>query len=446
MVGSMCPDRSKRRSKRSFTRTASRAFSLCLVAGLGVAPLACIVRLSDPYKERSADGNVTGPPAVCSAAPAEGIATQSGPKGPHFVGRVYSVKDDPAGTTRIIWSGTTVTARWSGASQLFAKLAVTAEHQNNENQGDAIIDPPSTFYSVAIDGQAPTIVTVDGTRSGEQVIPLASDLGAGDHEVTLVRESDALAGPHLFYGLFTDAAGKAAPAYLPATVRPRRIQIIGDSIACGAGVLGANALCGHTYATERASLAFGALAAAQLDAEVGTIAIRPVGMALSSDPTVPWTMPQLYGCTDPRVDPAQLTANMLSCPSAGDLSKDPAAPQVIVIALGANDLARASATIGDFQTAYEAFLRTVRTTYPKAHVFCTLSPLLTDLNTKSIRTNARSAIQAVVQDLADPKIYALEFPDQGTENGLGCEENPSTRTQQVMADILATAIREKTCW
>jgi hypothetical protein len=72
--------------------------------------------------------------------------------------------------------------------------------------------------------------------------------------------------------------------------------------------------------------------------------------------------------------------------------------------------------------------------------------MLTDLNTGGLRTSARNALHGAVADLADAKVYALDFPDQGTENGLGCEENPSTKTHEIMADILATALREKTCW
>lgn len=417
--------------------------AVCL--GLGLS--ACMVRIDDPYKKYPADGDVTGGPSGCTVAQ-EGTATQTGPKGFHVIGRTSTVKGDPVGTTRIVWSGTTVSARVTGATQLFAKVAVTPEHVVSDTQNDAIIDPPSIFYSVSIDGQPASVVTVDGTNGGEQVIPIASDLGGGDHEITFVRESDGMAGAHLFYGLFTDAAGKTAPTYLPATVRPRQITVFGDSIAVGAGVLGANAACTHSYATERASGTFGVLAGAQLDADVSTIGIRPVGVVTSSDANVPWLMSNLFACSDPRitVDVSTLNGAPLTCPTPVDIPKDATAPQVIVLALGTSDLVRANAAVSDFQAAYESFLRTLRGAYPKAHIFCTLSPVLTDLNTQNQRTNAKNAIHTAVSDLADAKIYALDFPDEGTENGLGCEENPSPKTHQVMADILATAIREKTCW
>jgi hypothetical protein len=404
-----------------------------------------MVRVDDPYKKYSADGDVTG--GLSCTTSTEGPAAQTGPKSFRIIGRTSTVKDDPAGATRIVWSGTTVSARVSGASQLFAKIGVTPEHVSGGMQTDALIDPPSIYYSVSIDGGPASLVTVDGTKSDAQVIQIASGL-SGDHEITLVRESDGIAGAHFFYGLFTDSAGNTAPTYLPATVRARRIQIYGDSIAVGSGILGANASCTHSYDTERATGTFGVLAAAELDAEVSTVAIRPVGVVASSDPNTPWIMPNLYSCSDPRVtvDVSTLNGAALTCATPVDLTKDTSPPQVVVLALGTSDLVRAGAPVGDFQTAYETFLHTLRKTYPNAHIFCTLSPVLTDLNTQSQRTNAKNAIHTAVSDLADPKIYSLDFPDQGTENGLGCEENPSTKTHQIMADILATAIREKTCW
>ncbi len=410
---------------------------MLLLLGLGLATSACMVRISDPYKDYSADGDVTGAPATCSGAPAEGTATPTGPKAPHVIGRVSTIKDDPAGTTRLVWSGTTISARWNGAGPIFAKLAVTGEHVRSDTQNDPISAPASAFYSASIDGQPATVVTVDATRSGEQLIPLGTPAASGDHEVTLVRESDARAGAHLFYGLFTDEAGKAPPAYISSTARPRRIQLIGDSPACGAGVLGPEAACAFSYDTERASDTFGALAARTLDAELTTIATPTVGVFVNADGTDTNTISAIYACADPSVAP---------CISAGDLTKDPAPPQVIVLMLGTSDIVRANASASDFQAAYDAFVKSVRATYPKAHVFCTLSPLLTDVNTKSLRTSVKDAIHAVVLGLGDPKIYALDFPDQGTENGLACEENPSTKTHQIMAGILTNAIREKTCW
>jgi lysophospholipase L1-like esterase len=413
--------------------------ALTLSAGVGGVGLsACVVRLNDPYKEYPANGDVTGEPAACTGPAAEGGASQTGPKSARIIGRTATTKDDPAGTTRIVWSGTAVSARFSGAQNVFVKLAVTGDHVRTDTNNDAQFAPASIYYSVTVDGAAATLVTVDGTKGGEQVLPLATGLDSGPHEITLVRESDVAAGAHLYYGLFSDAAGKAKLNYLPATLRPRRIQIIGDSIACGSGVLGANATCGFDYETERVSSAFGSLAASTLDAEVSTIATRTVRVFV--DPNAGGTDPlisDLYSCADPSVAP---------CIGAGDLSKDPTPPSVIVLTLGANDLARANVDLGGFQDTYLAFVTKLRSTYPKAHIFCTVSPLITDLNTSSLRTKAKLSLRNIVAALADQKIYALDFPDQGTENGLGCEDNPSPKTHQIMASILATAIREKTCW
>jgi hypothetical protein len=504
------------------------AFSAC--AALSVA---CMVRLSDPYKDYSKDGNVS-PGQDCNIE--QGHAAQTGPAAVRIVGR--SAPDATTGATRIFYSGTRITARFVGASSVYMKLGVDPEHQNNHDIDKAaaatnnlafdetqyaLSHPAQTFYQVLVDGTAVPgsplprdgISNPDGmTLKAGDVMQLASGLDANaTHEIVIVRESEAQAGAHLFYGLFSDANATAALKYQPSTVKPRRIQVIGDSISCGFGVLGTNAGCTFDYTTERASLAYWALAADALDAEVTPVMQSGIGVFKNSDSTcarvatngdpmsadTPCSLkppPPLvvassaeggteggvvstgngpadtstgrpmfyvYQCIDPTADPCDCTPyslkdgvvsnnnacdEALASTQAVDPTADPNPPQVVVVNLGTNDVLLGLASQSDFETAYEAFINQLRGYYPNAQIFCALSPMLSDLSTGGLRTLAKNAISTAVNNIrnTDPKVYYLEFPDQGTENGLGCQFHPNATTHKIMAGILETAIREKTCW
>jgi hypothetical protein len=502
----------------------TRAYGAPLVfLACGALGVACMVRLSDPYKDYSKDGNVTPGPADCSVE--QGHAGQTGPAAVRIVGR--SAPDATTGSTRIFYSGTRITARFQGASSVYMTLTVDPNHVNNHDADQAMAQmeglefdetqyglshPAQTFYSVLIDGQAVAgnPIARDGTIAhSNDVMPLASGLDPNSpHEIVIVRESEAQAGAHLFYGLFSDANATSPLKFLPSTVRPRRIQVVGDSISCGFGVLGQNAGCLFDYTTERASLTYWSLVADELDAEVTPIMQSGIGVFKNSDGTCASSSPDhacalqgpppeivassntdggseggvvstgsnvtdtstgrpmfyVYQCVDPTADPCDCTpysqkdgvitdnhacAGPLDSTQAVDAKSDPNPPQVIVVNLGTNDVLLGLASQDDFYKAYKAFVSQLRGFYGSAHIFCAVSPMLSDLSTGGLRTLGKNALSQAVNELraaGDQKVYYLEFPDQGTENGLGCQFHPNATTHKLMAGILKNAISEKTCW
>src|SRR5260370_136036 len=168
-------------------------------------------------------------------------------------------------------------------------------------------------------------------------------------------------------------------------LRPRDVLALGDSITCGYGDLGSSALCHFTPDTEDETSAYGALAAAQLNAQHTAIAYSGIGMYRNGGGDTANTMPTRYQRTLAD-DPA----------SAWTFNTPP--PHVVVINLATNDFGR-----GDpgppFQQAYLAFLRQLRGRYRDAYVICSLSPILSDGDPPGImaRTNAAADIKRAGQ-------------------------------------------------
>jgi lysophospholipase L1-like esterase len=268
----------------------------------------------------------------------------------HYLGR-FDWRD-PAGP-RFAWPGTGIAATFLGTG-LQATLADTGHD----------------ILAVAIDGGTPKAVPTAGPG---KVYTLASNLTAGQHTVVLTKRTEASVGVEQLLAL-TPQGGAIVPSPAPFT---RRIEFIGDSIACGYGVLGAD--CHFSPETEDEGVAFGAIAATALHAQRSVIAYSGKGMYRDDRGSTVDQMPVLFN----RVLPDDPT-------STWDFSAPP--PDVVVIELSSNDF-----TGGDpgeaFERAYVAFLQQLRRRYPGAYVLCALSTMVTGPD----RTNAADSIVSAVQ-------------------------------------------------
>ena len=90
------------------------------------------------------------------------------------------------------------------------------------------------FYSVRVDGtEQPALETAAGVRT----YVLARGLPAGEHDVVLTRRTEALLGVSQFL------AFEGAPLVATPAPYQRAIEIVGDSISAGFGVLGDSPDC-----------------------------------------------------------------------------------------------------------------------------------------------------------------------------------------------------------
>lgn len=313
--------------------------------------------------------------------------------GPPAVRRIGRFTDDD----RFAWSGSQIVARFSGTG---ARVKLDA--------------PANVQFQVVVDGK-PTHVLVP---SAAGTYTLASGLPDGVHEVAIWRRTEAFFGVATYQGFEFDGA------LLPPSPPPaRRIEIVGDSITCGYGNEGAGPSCPFTAATENHYETYGAIAARALGADLVTTCWSGIGMYRNYGGETTGTMPERYPRTLPEA------------PAAWDSSRY--VPHVVVINLGTNDFAKGDPGAA-YQTAYLAFVRTVRERYPSAHVLA-IAPV----------AGAKKYVDAVVSTLAgegDAKVSSMSFAPVAAADGWGCDYHPSLATHGKMAAQLEATLKTELGW
>lgn len=298
------------------------------------------------------------------------------------------------------WPGATIAARFSGT-----QLSATFDASGND------------WIEITIDGvvRAPLHLA-----AGTHAVTVATGLAAGEHEIELAKRTESFFGKLRFDG-FTGAT------IIPSARATRFVELIGDSITAGYGVLGAHP-CSFDASTEAEPHAWGAFAARELGAARTSLAYSGVGMARNNDGSTTNTMPTRYGRTfADNATPAWTWSTT---------------PDVVVIGLGTNDYA--SGDPGQaYEDAYVAFVRDqVRAHAPAAPVLLATSAMMGG----TPRAQMRARLDAVVARLADPKVSVVEIPEQLASDGYGCDYHPNEISQHKMATALVPAIRAVTGW
>jgi lysophospholipase L1-like esterase len=340
-----------------------------------------------------------------AAVTADGPPVDAGTPGVRFVARVD--RSNPAGP-RFAWSGSTILARFTGSS-IGVRLAGA-----------------TNYFAVRIDGMLlPTVLTIS---AGKTDYPLAANLGAGPHELSIFRRSEARGGDTTFLGLILDPAGTLlAPPPAP----DRRLEIIGDSTTCGYGVDGKSASCAASPANENYDLAYGPVAARAVGADLVTVAWTAKGMYRNFAGDMNETMPVLYDRTL-GVQPAPTWDHAAWIPDA------------VLINLGDNDFQK-----GDpgppFVAAYTAFVKRLRGYYPQALIICGVGPKLSDPELGRARQYVM-AIVSTLQSAGDTKVDFLELPQARAGEGFGCGGHASAATHKHMGETLAAELQAKLGW
>jgi lysophospholipase L1-like esterase len=340
---------------------------------------------------------------VCLASP---IAISFPLQNYLFIGRFDF--SDPAGP-RFAWSTSTVKARFQGTE------ASASLKSNGDN-----------WFNVIIDN---TVMKPINVKSGAvETITLAAGLSSGTHTIELVKRTEGFVGDVQFLG-FTFGQGKILAPSVPSA---RRIEFIGDSLTCGYGNEGSSQYQNFTTKNENAYLAYGAVAARALDADLTTVAWSGKGVIRNYDGSTNELVPEVY----PRILPYNETPRW----NPGQW-----VPQVVIINLGTNDFGPGVPDSQSFKSAYSDFVKRIRAQYPDAHIYCALGPALNSGNL----SEARNYITAVVKRLnsaGDSKVRFIEFPMDNGRNGFGEDWHPSVKTHQLMAEQLVKQLKIDLGW
>jgi lysophospholipase L1-like esterase len=250
-----------------------------------------------------------------------------------WVGRIGSA---PGGKL-LAWSGSELRARFTG-DQLALRLAPLRGGINH--------------FTVEVDGRRHALA-LRGDGAADWRLPLP----AGEHELRLVKRTEASQAEAIFLGLRLAEGGHLLD---PPPPRPLRLEFYGDSITAGAcnGDIGDDQY--EDLSTHDGTRAYGALTAARLGADYAGIAVSGIGITATWDQLL---MPQVWNRYAPRLD----------APVAPPVAPpDARAPDVVLVNLGQNDhgfpASKGQAIAPDFGPRYLAFVRGLRARYPRARL------------------------------------------------------------------------------
>ena len=292
------------------------------------------------------------------------------------------------------------------------------------------IEEKATPYSVFVDDRGPVVIQVSADQERYE---LASGLDpSASHVVSVVREAEAFAGVHELIGLQLSPGGKS----LPPRGRPRRIEVIGDSISCGYGILGEDAGCHFTFATERASAAYPSLLGEALDADVTNVCWSGKGVLRNFDGSTHDTMRELFETALPPI-PLDDSGSRQTAPKSWDFSRAPA-PEAVIVNLGTNDLLGGRGLPLDlpaFEDAYVAFLRRIRAVYPAAWIFVTTSAMMTEVPPVFARVVSRRTEEG------DVRIERIALPSEAPH--WGCDTHPDGELNVRIAARIAAVVKAR---
>lgn len=225
--------------------------------------------------------------------------------------------------------------------------------------------------------------------------------------------------------------------------RPRRIEVIGDSITCGYGNEGVLDRDTFTTAQENPEEAYAVLSANALNADYQLVSWSGIGVITNwipedvNEPLEEILMPDLYRYRDKRL------CEKLGLPLA---SWDSAQyqPDLIVLHLGTNDdsyVRKIPERQAYFAGKYYAFLEQIHEQNPQAAILCTLGVMGQDLCGEEQQQTVRFA-----QEHPGVRIAYLVLPRQDEADGIGADSHPSKRTHQKTAAVLTQKIREFMDW
>lgn len=325
-----------------------------------------------------------------------------------YTGRIdFSNAKSPS----LSWPGSSIKANFSGTS-----LAVVLDDSTGKN-----------FFNVIIDGKDSHPFVLQA-KQGEHNYLISSSLTEGPHSLEIYKRTEGAEGASQFKGLLLDdKAGLLAPPKRP----ERRMEIYGDSISSGAGNEAADNAEDDLASEKNNYLAYGAITARALNAELHTISQSGIGVMIS---WFDFTMPQFYD---------QLSA-VGNNNSSWDFSSW--TPHLVLINLMQNDKwlidneKRLQPMPTDAQriAAYQRFISSIRSKYPKAQIICALGSM-DATETEQWPNYVRQAVKNL-QDQGDTQLDTVFFPFTGYG------KHPRVAQHQANAELLTAFIRQKMQW
>jgi len=351
-----------------------------------------------------------------------GIPTHFEPtdSGIHYSGRFLVAP----GNVSFVWSGSSISTTFTGTS-------IGVEMRDPHGQYDIIVDGQRSFVPFA------------PNCSDRTPFQLASQLLDGSHTFTMRRRTEAYSneygdGTASLFSIYVDQ-GKTLIVTKPQAA-PRRIEVIGDSITCGSGILGENATCGFSFGAQDYFSTYSALVAQHFKAEIHAICWSAKGLTRNYNKSqdacriCPDAMPAYFEHTLDSLDGNKWEFGKYQ-------------PDVVIINLGVNDFDKENPAprLEDsvFKQNYTQFVLSLRSTYYRydnlqIFLVCRASAFL---------AGPCQLIEEVVLELNSVNVHFVNItPADEPYSSLGCEDHPGLKGHRMMADILIASVGPITGW
>jgi lysophospholipase L1-like esterase len=315
-----------------------------------------------------------------------------------YIGRFdFSNPSSPA----FMYSGCMIKAGFTGTS-----IAVKFEDDSLRN-----------WFTVKLDDS----LFIFKTNSATGIYLMGKNLHNGKHSLEISRRTEWHGGTTRFNGFVVDAGNKLFR--LPTL--SRTMEFIGNSLTCGYGNEGQSRQEHFNYDTENNYHTYGTLVARAVNANYVAVCRSGIGMYQSYGGEKDFVQPKLY---DEIIVGSKTVWNYKNHQ-----------PDVVVIELGANDLAKPLDSTA-FVNTYGQFVKKIRRQYPQAKIVCAAGPDGLD----DTRSKFQSHIKAVVNQFkSDKRVYYFYF---GKIDSNGSDWHPNLKEHEQMAAVLLPFVRKITGW
>ncbi len=319
---------------------------------------------------------------------------------------------DPA-RPKLAWPGSSVSGTFTGSY-----LAITLDDVQGRN-----------FYNLFIDGDFSNPMVIACTQ-GRQTYVLNRRLKPGSHTFLLTKRTEGEEGDTFFEGVqLAEGHTLLAPPPRPS----RRIEFFGDSITSGMGNEAPDEAPDDVSAQKNQFLAYSAVTARQLGAEMHATSQSGIGVMAS------WFDFTMFDFFD-QLSPSGNNT------SVWDFSRW--TPDVVVINLLQNDkwlidvhhVLKPEPSQAQRVQAYVRFVKRIRATYPKAYVVCVLGSMDATAPGSSWPAVVSEAVRQIKAENPAEKMDTLFF------EFTGFGKHPRVRHHQANADKLTAFIKQKMGW
>ncbi|WNG42820.1 SGNH/GDSL hydrolase family protein [Archangium minus] len=294
----------------------------------------------------------------------------------------------------------------------------------------------TNWVNIIVDGETKAKVEL---KKDAELLTGVRDLKKGEHTIEIVKRTGPHAGRIQFLGVSLQGILVDPPNW-----RPKKIEVIGDSITCGYGnearipagpdYSGPNT--GYHSKNEDVSQAYGTLLGRRFDAEVITTCVLGAGVYRNIDGSPDGkAFPDIYERIYPDSEEPRFDTKLFP-------------PDLIVINLGNNDfnVLNESGTPSAppkeaFKKAYTNFVLKLRKQYPAAKIVCAVGPMANDTYPAGGEhwTKMQEYVSEMVKELGDTNV--LYFPHTPLAvDPYGEDWHPTAENHAAMANALSDFI------